>query len=61
MSAYILLSSVLVRHPESRVSLSCIADRVLALRQPPNQRAAGPKQDGRALGTPIPELNDNLT
>jgi hypothetical protein len=34
MSAYVLLSSVLFRNPESRVSLSCIADHVLALRQP---------------------------
>jgi hypothetical protein len=46
---------------ERRVSLSCIADHVIALRQPPKQRAAGPKQDGRALGIPDPELNDDLT
>jgi hypothetical protein len=61
MTAYILLSSVLVRNPESRLSLSCIADHVLALRQPPKQRAGGPKRDGRALGIPDPELNDDLT
>jgi hypothetical protein len=30
----------------------------LHLRQPPKQRAAGPKQDG-ALGIPDPELNDD--
>jgi hypothetical protein len=35
MSAYVLLSSVLVRTPKSRDSLSCIA---LALRQPGKQR-----------------------
>jgi hypothetical protein len=34
MIAYVLLSNVLVRNPESRVSLSCIADDILALRQP---------------------------
>jgi hypothetical protein len=45
---------------ESRVSLFCIADHVLALRQPPKQRSAGPKQDSRALGIPDPELNDDL-
>jgi hypothetical protein len=34
MTAYVLISSVLVRNPESRISLSCIADHALPLRQP---------------------------
>jgi hypothetical protein len=61
MSACVLLSSVLVRNPESRVSFSCIPIMSLHLRQPPKQRAAGPERDGRALGIPDPELNDDLT
>jgi hypothetical protein len=61
MTAFVLVSGTLFRNPESRVSLFCIADHVLALRQPPKQRSAGPKQDSRALGIPDPELNDNLT
>jgi hypothetical protein len=47
MSTYILLSSVLVRNPESRVSLSRIADHVLA--------------SVNLRSIPDPELNDELT
>jgi hypothetical protein len=43
------------------VEQAAYADHILALRQPPKQRSAGPKQDGRALGVPDPELNDDLT
>jgi hypothetical protein len=49
------------KNGEHRASLDVVAFHVLAVRQLPKQRAAGPKQDGRALGVPDPELNDDLT
>jgi hypothetical protein len=54
MSAYVLLSSVLVRNPESRVSLSCIAERRetrLAWRHRPSCPRPAPvsKAAGRAV------------